>query len=182
MLRGTLRQEGTDAPATSENVVAALSGTSFFWLDLEDTAGDAEVQELLRVHFGFHPLAVQASERFAAATALRRLRRFRIPRGPRRRPGTQREGRGALFLERPLRGDAAPCRLHGDPPGARAPGASPRGAAGDIAADRDRVPGDRGARGQLLPGASPPSTTVSTPSRTRFSRDRRRHSWGSCSR
>ncbi len=65
MLRGTLRQDGADVPATEENVLAALAGTGFFWLDLEDTAGDAEVQELLRTHFGFHPLAVKASERFS---------------------------------------------------------------------------------------------------------------------
>lgn len=65
VLKGTLRQDSTDAPATQENILAALAGTAFFWLDLEDTAGDAEVQELLRIHFGFHPLAVQASERFS---------------------------------------------------------------------------------------------------------------------
>jgi magnesium transporter len=65
VLRGTLRRDGADAPATEENVLAALAGTGFFWLDLEDTAGDADVQELLRAHFGFHPLAVKASERFS---------------------------------------------------------------------------------------------------------------------
>jgi magnesium transporter len=64
VLKGTLRQDGRDAPATSENVLAALAGSGFFWLDLDDEAQDGEVAELLRVHFGFHPLAVQASERF----------------------------------------------------------------------------------------------------------------------
>ena len=65
MLKGTLRQEGLDVPATTENVLAALAGSGFFWLDLEDVAADGEVAELLRVHFGFHPLAVQAAERFS---------------------------------------------------------------------------------------------------------------------
>lgn len=65
MLKGTLRQGGKDEPATSENVLAALAGTGFFWLDLEDVAADGEVAELLSVHFGFHPLAVQAAERFS---------------------------------------------------------------------------------------------------------------------
>jgi magnesium transporter len=65
MLKGILRQGGKDEPATSENVLAALAGTGFFWLDLEDVAGDGEVEELLGVHFGFHPLAVQAAERFS---------------------------------------------------------------------------------------------------------------------
>jgi magnesium transporter len=65
MLKGTLRQGSKDEAATSENVLAALAGTGFFWLDLQDVAGDGEVAELLSVHFGFHPLAVQAAERFA---------------------------------------------------------------------------------------------------------------------
>ena len=64
MLKGTLRQDGKDRPATSENVLAALGGTGFFWLDLDDDAADGTVSELLRVHFGFHPLAVQAAEKF----------------------------------------------------------------------------------------------------------------------
>ena len=46
-------------------MLAALAGTEFFWLDLDDHVADGEVAELLRVHFGFHPLAVQAAERFS---------------------------------------------------------------------------------------------------------------------
>jgi magnesium transporter len=65
VLKGTLRQEGADTPATQENVLAALHGRAFFWLDLEDTADNAEVQELLQDEFKFHPLAVQASQRFS---------------------------------------------------------------------------------------------------------------------
>ena len=64
-MQGTLRQDGADHPATTENVLAALGGTEFFWLDLVDTPGDETVSELLSVHFGFHPLAVQAAERFS---------------------------------------------------------------------------------------------------------------------
>ena len=45
-------------------MLAALAGTGFFWLDLDDEAADGTVAELLSVHFGFHPLAVQAAERF----------------------------------------------------------------------------------------------------------------------
>ncbi len=64
MLKGTLRRDGRDEAATPENVVDALAGTGFFWLDLDDDAVDGTVAELLSVHFTFHPLAVQAAERF----------------------------------------------------------------------------------------------------------------------
>jgi magnesium transporter len=64
VLKGTLRQDGHDTPATKENALAALAGTGFFWLDLDVSAKDSEVSDLLRTNFGFHPLAVQASERF----------------------------------------------------------------------------------------------------------------------
>jgi magnesium transporter len=63
-LKGTLRTDGRDQPATSENVLAALAGTKFFWLDLDDEAADGTVPELLSVHFKFHPLAVESAERF----------------------------------------------------------------------------------------------------------------------
>jgi magnesium transporter len=61
---GTLYQNGRDEEATTEDVLAALDGTEFFWLDLDDKPGDGSVSELLRVHFQFHPLAVQSAERF----------------------------------------------------------------------------------------------------------------------
>ena len=64
MLKGTLRRDGRDQPATSENVVEALAGTGFFWLDLDDDTVDGTVAELLGVHFKFHPLTVQAAEHF----------------------------------------------------------------------------------------------------------------------
>ena len=64
-MKGTLTQNGQETEATSENVLAALAGTDFFWLDLDDSAQDGTVAELLGVHFKFHPLAVAAAERFA---------------------------------------------------------------------------------------------------------------------
>jgi magnesium transporter len=64
-VQGTLRQGGVDRTASAQDVLAALAGTDFFWLDLVDAPGDDSVSELLGVHFGFHPLAVQAAERFS---------------------------------------------------------------------------------------------------------------------
>jgi magnesium transporter len=63
-MKGTLTQNGTGIEATEENVLAALAGKDFFWLDLDDEPGDGTVAELLGVHFGFHPLAVAAAEKF----------------------------------------------------------------------------------------------------------------------
>ena len=63
-MKGTLTQNGQESEATSENVLAALAGTDFFWLDLDDSASDGTVTELLSVHFKFHPLAVAAAEKF----------------------------------------------------------------------------------------------------------------------
>ncbi len=63
-MNGTLTQNGATTPATSENVLAALAGNGFFWLDLDDGATDGTVTELLSVHCGFHPLAVAAAEKF----------------------------------------------------------------------------------------------------------------------
>jgi magnesium transporter len=63
-MKGTLTQNGQEIEATSENVLAALAGTDFFWLDLDDTTSDGTVAELLSVHFKFHPLAVAAAEKF----------------------------------------------------------------------------------------------------------------------
>jgi magnesium transporter len=63
-MKGTLTENGQDSEATSENVLAALAGKQFFWLDLDDGTTDGTVTELLGTHFGFHPLAVQAAEKF----------------------------------------------------------------------------------------------------------------------
>jgi magnesium transporter len=64
-MKGTLRQNGQDTEATTENVLTALAGTDFFWLDLDDAAQDGTVAELLGVHFKFHPLAVAGAEKWA---------------------------------------------------------------------------------------------------------------------
>ena len=64
-MKGTLTQNGKEVEATSENVLAALAGTEYFWLDLDDASLDGTVTELLSVHFKFHPLAVAAAEKFA---------------------------------------------------------------------------------------------------------------------
>ena len=55
--RGTPhRKDQQDVAATVENVQAALAGTAFFWLDLDDEAHDGSVAELLTQQFKFHPL------------------------------------------------------------------------------------------------------------------------------
>jgi magnesium transporter len=64
VLDGTLRQGGVDSPATMDNVLAALAGTDFFWLDLDDEGSDGAVGDLLENQFKFHRLAVQSAERF----------------------------------------------------------------------------------------------------------------------
>jgi magnesium transporter len=64
VLTGTLRQGGTDVPATNQNVHAALAGKDFFWLDLDDQPNDRTVSDLLTNSFKFHHLAVQSAERF----------------------------------------------------------------------------------------------------------------------
>ncbi len=63
-MKGTLTQNGQPTEANEENVLAALAGKEFFWLDLDDSTTDGTVAELLSVHFGFHPLAVAAAEKF----------------------------------------------------------------------------------------------------------------------
>ncbi len=73
---GTLHLDGRDDQATSENVLAALAGTGFFWLDLDDEPGDGTVSELLQTHFQFHPLAVQSAERFPQRPRLRDFDNF----------------------------------------------------------------------------------------------------------
>jgi magnesium transporter len=64
-MKGTLTQGGQTVEADSENVLAALESKTFFWLDLDDITTDGTVAELLGTHFKFHPLAVQAAERFS---------------------------------------------------------------------------------------------------------------------
>src|ERR1700722_6831867 len=63
-MKGTLSQHGEAVDATEDMVLAALDGTDFFWLDLDDQPNDGTVAELLSTHFKFHPLAVAAAEKF----------------------------------------------------------------------------------------------------------------------
>jgi magnesium transporter len=63
-MKGTLTQNGQDTEATGQDVLAALAGTDFFWLDLDESTSDGTVAELLETHFKFHPLAVAAAEKF----------------------------------------------------------------------------------------------------------------------
>jgi len=62
---GTLSMAGTTVAASVDNVTAALAGSTFFWLDLDDgNPHDSDAANLLADTFHFHPLAVQAAERF----------------------------------------------------------------------------------------------------------------------
>jgi magnesium transporter len=63
-MKGTLTQNGQATEAVESDVLAALAGTEFFWLDLDDSPTDGTVAELLETHFKFHPLAVAAAEKF----------------------------------------------------------------------------------------------------------------------
>jgi len=64
-MKATLTQGGQTFEATNRDILDALAGKNFFWLDLDDGEADGMVGELLTNHFGFHPLAVQAAERFS---------------------------------------------------------------------------------------------------------------------
>ena len=88
MLHGTLRQGGTDTPATMENVQAALAGNDFFWLDLDDKAMDGSVSNLLNDEFKFHHLAVQSAERFKQRPPIDRSKSNAVAASP-PQPGLQ---------------------------------------------------------------------------------------------
>ena len=63
-MKATLTQNGQTTDADNADAIAALESKAFFWLDIDDAAKDGTVAELLETHFKFHPLAVQAAERF----------------------------------------------------------------------------------------------------------------------
>ena len=113
MLHGTLRQGGTDTPATMENVQAALAGNDFFWLDLDDEATDGAVSDLLTEPVQVPPPGRPVGRAFQAAAAHRHLRRLRLPGGARRRPRAHGQGGGPLLLDGPLRRDGAPGEVPG---------------------------------------------------------------------
>jgi magnesium transporter len=65
-MKGTLTQDGVTCDATPEAIQKAVAGTEFFWLnlDIHDPGPDNDVTGLLVNTFHFHPVAVEAVERF----------------------------------------------------------------------------------------------------------------------
>jgi magnesium transporter len=65
-MKGTLRQDGKAADPTQQNIEQAVAGGEFFWLDLDlhDPGPDDDVTALLTNTFHFHPLAVEAADKF----------------------------------------------------------------------------------------------------------------------
>jgi magnesium transporter len=65
-MKGTLRQDGKATDATQENIEQAVAGGGFFWLDLDlhDPGPDDDVTGMLTNTFHFHPLAVEAADKF----------------------------------------------------------------------------------------------------------------------
>jgi magnesium transporter len=65
-MKGTLTQNGVTCDATPEAIQKAVAGTEFFWLnlDIHDPGPDNDVTGLLVNTFHFHPVAVEAVERF----------------------------------------------------------------------------------------------------------------------
>src|SRR5580704_8600969 len=65
-MKGTLTQHGMTSDATPDAIQKAASGDDFFWLnlDIHDPGPDDDVTGLLVSTFHFHPVAVEAVERF----------------------------------------------------------------------------------------------------------------------
>ena len=65
-MKGTLTQGGVTADATLQGIKQAVAGGQFFWLnlDIHDPGPDDDVTGLLVNTFHFHPVAVEAVERF----------------------------------------------------------------------------------------------------------------------
>jgi magnesium transporter len=65
-MKGTLTQDGATADATREGIEKAAAGGAFFWLslDIHDPGPDDDVTGLLTDTFRFHPVAIEAVERF----------------------------------------------------------------------------------------------------------------------
>ena len=110
-MKGTLTQNGTETEATTENVLAALAGKQFFWLDLDDDASARHGEGTAQRPFRLPPARRGGSRKVQTAPSFRRLRQLRLPRRPRRRPDGQRAGRGALLLDRHLHRHRPPRRL-----------------------------------------------------------------------
>jgi magnesium transporter len=65
-VKGTLTQGGTATDATLPGIEQALAGGEFFWLDLDihDPGPDDDVSGMFINTFHFHPVAVEAADRF----------------------------------------------------------------------------------------------------------------------
>jgi magnesium transporter len=65
-MKGTIRQDGKATDATREKIEQAVAGGEFFWLDLDihDPGPDDDVSGMLTNTFHFHPVAVEAADRF----------------------------------------------------------------------------------------------------------------------
>jgi magnesium transporter len=65
-MKGTIRQDGKATDATPEKIDQAVAGGRFFWLDLDihDPGPDDDVTGMLTNTFHFHPVAVEAADRF----------------------------------------------------------------------------------------------------------------------
>jgi magnesium transporter len=65
-MKGTLTQNGITTQATRQEIEQAAAGGAYFWLnlDIHDPGPDDDVTGLLVNTFHFHPVAVEAVERF----------------------------------------------------------------------------------------------------------------------
>jgi magnesium transporter len=65
-MKGTLSQNGVTMDATPQGIEEAAAGGEYFWLnlDIHDPGPDDDVTRLLVDTFHFHPVAVEAVERF----------------------------------------------------------------------------------------------------------------------
>ena len=65
-MKGTLTQNGITTDATQQDIKQAATSDAFFWLDLDihDPGPDDDVMGLLTNTFHFHPVAVEAANRF----------------------------------------------------------------------------------------------------------------------
>jgi magnesium transporter len=65
-MKGTLTQSGKATDATQPEIERAAAGGAFFWLDLDihDPGPDDDVTGLLINTFHFHPVAVEAADKF----------------------------------------------------------------------------------------------------------------------
>lgn len=65
-MKRTLTQDGRAVEATPQQIEQAVAAGTFFWLDLDigDLGPDDDVTSLLTDTFHFHPVAVEAAEKF----------------------------------------------------------------------------------------------------------------------